>query len=104
MITGQWFYRPDEAEQKGGGRWQSFDNRELFYSFHHDEVPAESVMHKCVVHFIPIHKQLPDRKQHPGFIVHNVYDTNELKLRKLTDKNYHDNNKQEINELILKTR
>jgi len=53
MITGQWFYRPDEAEKKGGGSWKSIDNRELFYSFHHDEVPAESVMHKCVVHFVP---------------------------------------------------
>ncbi|KAF2297819.1 hypothetical protein GH714_003682 [Hevea brasiliensis] len=65
MVTGQWFYRPEEAERKGGGSWQSRDTRELFYSFHRDEVPAESVMHKCVVHFVPIHKQLPNRKQHP---------------------------------------
>ncbi|KAJ0715135.1 putative BAH domain-containing protein [Helianthus annuus] len=55
MVTGQWFYRPEEAERKGGGNWQSNDTRELFYSFHRDEVPAESVMHKCVVHFIPAH-------------------------------------------------
>ena len=67
MVTGQWFYRPEEAEKKGGGSWQSRDTRELFYSFHRDEVPAESVMHKCVVHFVPIHKQHPNRKQHPGF-------------------------------------
>ncbi|XP_027191978.1 ASI1-immunoprecipitated protein 3 isoform X1 [Cicer arietinum] len=103
MITGQWFYRPEEAEKKGGGSWQSHDTRELFYSFHQDEVPAESVMHKCVVHFIPRHKQLPNRKQHPGFIVQKVYDTDEMKLWKLTDKDYKDNNQQEIDEFVQKT-
>ncbi|GAU19448.1 hypothetical protein TSUD_76920 [Trifolium subterraneum] len=103
MITGQWFYRPDEAEKKGGGSWQSNDTRELFYSFHRDDVPAESVMHKCVVHFVPIHKQLPTRKQYPGFIVQKVYDTDEMKLWKLTDKDYEDSNQQEIDELVQKT-
>ncbi|KAI4315418.1 hypothetical protein L6164_028230 [Bauhinia variegata] len=104
MVTGQWFYRPEEAERKGGGSWQSNDTRELFYSFHRDEVPAESVMHKCVVHFIPKHKQLPNRKQHPGFIVQKVYDTVERKLWKLTDKDYADNKQQEIDELVQKTK
>ena len=96
MVTGQWFYRPEEADRKGGGNWLSRDTRELFYSFHRDEVPAESVMHKCVVHFVPIHKQLPNRKQHPGFIVQKVYDTVDQKLWKLTDKDYEDNKQHEI--------
>ncbi|KAJ4712068.1 bromo-adjacent-likey (BAH) domain-containing protein [Melia azedarach] len=104
MVTGQWFYRPEEADRKGGGNWQSRDTRELFYSFHRDEVPAESVMHKCVVHFVPIHKQLPNRKQHPGFIVQKVYDTVERKLWKLTDKDYEDNKQHEIDLLVQKTR
>ncbi|KAL4019084.1 hypothetical protein IC575_022721 [Cucumis melo] len=103
MVTGQWFYRPEEAEKKGGGSWQSHDTRELFYSFHRDQVPAESVMHKCVVHFVPLHKQLPIRKQHPGFIVRKVYDTVERKLWKLTDKDYEDSKQQEIDELVKKT-
>ncbi|XVF52899.1 hypothetical protein PTKIN_Ptkin05aG0055400 [Pterospermum kingtungense] len=103
MVTGQWFYRPEEAERKGGGSWESRDTRELFYSFHRDEVPAESVMHKCVVHFIPRHKQLPNRKQHPGFIVQKVYDTVERKLWKLTDKDYEDNKQHEIDLLVQKT-
>ncbi|KAI6707208.1 hypothetical protein NL676_010170 [Syzygium grande] len=103
MVTGQWFYRPEEAEKKGGGSWQSRDTRELFYSFHRDEVPAESVMHKCVVHFVPIHKQLPHRKQNPGFIVQKVYDTVEKKLWKLTDKDYEDNKQHEIDLLVQKT-
>lgn len=103
MVTGQWFYRPEEAERKGGGSWQSSDTRELFYSFHRDDVPAESVMHKCVVHFVPINKQLPSRKQHPGFIVQKVYDTVERKLWKLTDKDYEDNKQHEIDLLVQKT-
>ncbi|WCJ26275.1 hypothetical protein M5689_008105 [Euphorbia peplus] len=103
MVTGQWFYRPEEAERKGGGSWQSRDTRELFYSFHRDEVPAESVMHKCVVHFVPIHKQLPNRKQYPGFIVQKVYDTVERKLWKLTDKDYEDIKQHEIDLLVQKT-
>ncbi|KAL3635556.1 hypothetical protein CASFOL_020103 [Castilleja foliolosa] len=103
MVTGQWFYRPEEAEKKGGGSWQSSDTRELFYSFHRDEVPAESVMHKCVVHFIPPNKQIPRRKEHPGFIVQKVYDTELRRLFKLTDKDYEDNKKHEINLLVEKT-
>ncbi|KAG6388298.1 hypothetical protein SASPL_153500 [Salvia splendens] len=103
MVTGQWFYRPEEAEKKTGGNWQSQDTRELFYSFHRDEVPAESVMHKCVVHFIPRNKRIPDRKEHPGFIVQKVYDTEQRRLFKLTDKDYEDNKQHEIDLLVQKT-
>eukprot|EP01018_Ginkgo_biloba_P033381 Gb_08352 [translate_table: standard] len=103
-VLGQWFYRPEEAERKGGGSWQSRDARELFYSFHHDEVPAESVMHKCVVHFVPLNKQLPPRTKYPGFIVQKVYDTVEKKLWKLTDKDYEDSKQKEIDLLVQKTR
>ncbi|ERM95070.1 histone acetyltransferase KAT6B [Amborella trichopoda] len=103
-ISGQWFYRPEEAEKKGGGSWQARDTRELFYSFHQDEVPAESVMHKCVVHFVPLNKKLPLRSEHPGFIVQKVYDTVERKLWKLTDKDYEDDKQHQIDLLVQKTR
>ncbi|KAF2560892.1 hypothetical protein F2Q70_00017196 [Brassica cretica] len=96
-------YRPEEAEKKGGGNWQSSDTRELFYSFHRDEVPAESVMHRCVVYFVPAHKQLPKRKVNPGFVVRKVYDTVEKKLWKLTDKDYEDTKQHEIDLLVEKS-
>jgi hypothetical protein len=102
-VTGQWFYRPEEADRKGGGNWTARDTRELFYSFHIDDVPAESVMHKCVVHFIPLCKKIPSRKEHPGFIVQKVYDAVEKKLWNLTDKDYEDNKQQEIDLLVKKT-
>ncbi|XP_045786900.1 protein winged eye-like isoform X3 [Trifolium pratense] len=104
MVSGQWFYRPEEAEKKGGGRWKSRDSRELFYSFHRDEVHADSVMHKCVVHFVPLNKQFLKSKQHPGFIVQKVYDTLERKLWNLTDEDFEDVKQQEIAELVQKTR
>uniref|UniRef100_A0A7N0V5V7 Uncharacterized protein n=1 Tax=Kalanchoe fedtschenkoi TaxID=63787 RepID=A0A7N0V5V7_KALFE len=102
-VTGQWFYRPEEAPKKTGGNWQSRDSRELFYSSHHDAVPAESVMHKCVVHFVPSHKQLPNRKQHPGFIVQRVYDTVQKRLWKLTDKDFEEKLQHEIDILVQQT-
>ncbi|URD93220.1 BAH domain containing protein [Musa troglodytarum] len=103
-VTGQWFYRPEEAVKKGGGHWEARDHRELFYSFHLDEVPAESVMHKCVVHFVPLNKKWPLRQQFPGFIVQNVYDTVEKKLWKLTTKDYEGTKQHEIDLLVQKTR
>ncbi|KAH0643985.1 hypothetical protein KY290_035462 [Solanum tuberosum] len=103
MVTGQWFYRPEEALKRAGGSWQSRDTRELFYSFHRDAVPAESVMHKCVVHFIPLNKEIPRRKEHPGFIVQKVYDTEQRRLFKLTDKDYEDTKQHEIDLLVQKT-
>lgn len=104
QVRGQWFYRPEEAEKKGGGTWASPDSRELFYSFHIDDVPAESVMHKCIAHFIPPHKQLPQRSKNPGFIVRRVYDACEKKLFNLTDKDYEDPMQKEIDRLVEKTR
>ncbi|KAM3396808.1 hypothetical protein P3S68_000320 [Capsicum galapagoense] len=86
MVTGQWFYRPEEAVKITGGNWQSLDNREFFYSFHRDEIPAESVKHKCVVHYVPLSKQIPKRKEHPGFFVQKVYDTEQMRLFMLTEK------------------
>jgi len=100
MISAQQLYRPDKAEKKGGGTWKSNNPRELFYSLHRDEFPAVTIMHRCVVHFIPIHRQLPKRKQHPGFIVQKVYDTKEMILWNLTDKSH---KPQEIDELVRKT-
>ncbi|XP_038971303.1 uncharacterized protein LOC103698541 [Phoenix dactylifera] len=103
MVTGQWFYRPEEAEKRTGGSWEARDTRELFYSFHLDDVPAESVMHKCIVHFVPLNKKLPLRSEHPGFIVQKVYDTVERKLWKLTDKDYEDSKQHAIDLLVQKT-
>ncbi|KAL2517111.1 bromo-adjacent-like proteiny (BAH) domain-containing protein [Abeliophyllum distichum] len=103
MVTTQWFYRPEEAKKRGVGQLLARNARELFYSFHRDEQYAESVMHKCIVHFIPLNKQIPNRKKHPGFIVQNVYDTEQRRLFKLTDREFEDGKRHEIDLLIQKT-
>ncbi|KAG5409109.1 hypothetical protein IGI04_005428 [Brassica rapa subsp. trilocularis] len=100
MILGQWFYRQEEAKKKGGGHWEANGTRELFYSFHRDEVPAESVMHRCPVNFVPPHKKLPKKK---GFIVRKVYDTDDMELRELTDKVYEDARQHEIDLFVEKS-
>lgn len=57
----QWLYRPEDVEKKYVGKWEPKDSRDLFfYSFHRDEVSAESVKHDCVVHFIQENKQIPN--------------------------------------------
>lgn len=103
MVKVQWFYRPENIEIKGGKFLECTDARMLFYSFHLDDLPAETVMHKCIVHFVPLDKQIPYRKKHPGFIVQKVYDPLQKKLFKFTDKVFVRNKKEEINVLIQKT-
>lgn len=53
-------------------------------------------MHKCVVHFVPLYKQLPSRTEHFGFIVQKMYDNAEMKLWELTDNDYEENKQLEI--------
>ncbi|KAK7401515.1 hypothetical protein VNO78_13060 [Psophocarpus tetragonolobus] len=102
-VKGQWFYHPEEAIKINGENWKPCDSRELFYSSHCDYVPAEAVMHKCVVHFVPKDKELPKRKDHPGFIVQKMYDNVERKLWNLGDVDSKDIRKKEIDVLIQKT-
>ncbi|KAK9716577.1 hypothetical protein RND81_06G243200 [Saponaria officinalis] len=86
MVCGRRFYRPEEAEKKEGGTWQTSDARELFYSSYLDELDAFNVMHKCVIHLVPVGKTLPDRKQQPGFIVQKFYDFGTKTIRNLTKR------------------
>ncbi|OAP11408.1 unnamed protein product [Arabidopsis thaliana] len=102
-LAVHWFYRPEDVDKKHVGKWESKDSRNLFYSFHRDEVFAESVKHKCVVNFVPENKQIPNRREHPCFIVQNVYDFVKKKLRKFTDKNFDVHQKNEIDRLVAKT-
>ncbi|PWA38545.1 bromo adjacent homology (BAH) domain protein [Artemisia annua] len=101
MVYVQRFYRPSEIFI--GKNMESFDTRELFYSFHKDEVHAEMIMHKCIIHFITEKSQIPLRKKYPGFIVQKVYNPNTKRLVKLTNKHFLPDMKSEIEELVLKT-
>ncbi|KAL8138919.1 hypothetical protein V2J09_004920 [Rumex salicifolius] len=104
MLTCQCFYRPEDARKEGGGTCQACDSRELYYTFHIEEFGAESVMHKCVVNYVPLHKQLPNRRQFPGFIVQRVYDTENRELYELTDEKFEDTRRLEIDRLLNETK
>ncbi|EOA29103.1 hypothetical protein CARUB_v10025370mg [Capsella rubella] len=100
----QWFYRPEDVDAKSIAKWKSNGARSLFYSFHRDEVHAESVLQSCVVHFVPEDKQIPSRAGYPhDFIVQNVYDFAKKKLRKLSDDDFDMHQKQEIDHLVTET-
>ncbi|KAM3321760.1 hypothetical protein P3S67_002911 [Capsicum chacoense] len=60
-------------------------------------------MQKCVVHFVPLNKQIPKRKEHPGYFVQKVYDAEQRTLFKLTDEDYEDTKQHEIDLLVQKT-
>ncbi|KAI3681933.1 hypothetical protein L2E82_50242 [Cichorium intybus] len=77
MVTGRRFYRPEFANLG--------EERELFYTLEEVEFPAELVMHKCRVHFVPSNKKIPSCEQHPGFIVQKVYDAKLKRLYAILD-------------------
>nr|GMD76389.1 SWR1-complex protein 3-like [Ipomoea batatas] len=92
-------YFPDQQREhdgywtvvRTGANWPSRDTRELFYSFHRDEVPAESVMHKFQI------------ASNILVFSSKEYDTEQMNLFKLTDKDYEDNKQHEIDLLVQKT-
>ncbi|CAA7021920.1 unnamed protein product [Microthlaspi erraticum] len=102
-LVVQWFYRPGDVEEEYLGKWESNDSRDLFYSFHRDEVFAESVKHSCIVHFVPENNKFLDRRDHPNFIVQNLYGFAKKKLRKFTDKDFNEQQRQEIDILLAQT-
>ncbi|KAM0053641.1 putative BAH domain-containing protein [Helianthus debilis subsp. tardiflorus] len=105
MLIAQWFYRPDDATPKRSRKnIELIGARELYYSFHKDEVSAESIVHKCIVHFVTTEKHVPPRKEYPGFIVLEVYDPKSKRLLKLTSNGFKQDFKEEINMLVQKTK
>lgn len=94
MIGVQWFYRPEDVAVDGDGKYQSDDARELFYSFHTDEVPAESVKHKCDVF---LYNSNRNGKELLSFNVKGVYFHDRKQLYKLTGKVDRDGKQQECN-------
>ncbi|VVB11968.1 unnamed protein product [Arabis nemorensis] len=103
MLEVQWFYRPEDVEKKIIGNKEFKDSRYLFYSFHRDAVFAESVKHMCIVNFVPETKQIPKRREHPGFIVQNVYDIMKKKVRKFDGNDFSEIQRNEIDMLVAKT-
>ncbi|GJY50702.1 bromo adjacent homology domain-containing protein [Tanacetum coccineum] len=103
-VTGQKFYRPELMFNENSENLEPIESRRiLYYSFDKCEFPADSVMHKCRVHYLEPDKNIPSPKQHPGFIVRKVYDSISNKLNELLDSGFEEWKQREISLLVQRT-
>ncbi|KAL3618024.1 hypothetical protein CASFOL_038345 [Castilleja foliolosa] len=101
QIGLNWLHRSSELKLEKGTLVDSAPN-ELFYSFQKDEVPAASLLHPCKVAFLPKGVELPTGKS--SFICRRAYDNRNKSLWWLTDRNYIDDQQEEVAHLLYKTR
>ncbi|XP_074316296.1 uncharacterized protein LOC141652645 isoform X2 [Silene latifolia] len=95
-----WLYRPADIQLPKGVAIEAAPN-EVFYSFHRDEIPAASLLHPCKVAFLPKGVELP-----PGvssFVCRRVYDTTNKRLWWLTDKDFINGRREEVDQLLHKS-
>ncbi|KAK7266181.1 hypothetical protein RIF29_18823 [Crotalaria pallida] len=93
-----WLYRPSDLTLAKGIFLEAAPN-EVFYSFHKDETSAASLLHPCKVAFLRKGVELPSGVS--AFVCRRVYDIEQNCLWWLTDKNYLN---EEIDQLLEKTK
>ncbi|KAK7411151.1 hypothetical protein VNO78_02583 [Psophocarpus tetragonolobus] len=95
-----WLYRSIEVKLSKGVPLKGAPN-ELFYTFHKDEIDAESLLHPCKVSFLPKGAELP-----PGissFVCRRVYDIANKCLWWLNDQDYVNDCQEEVDQLLYRT-
>ncbi|KAK7381376.1 hypothetical protein VNO78_34017 [Psophocarpus tetragonolobus] len=96
-----WLYRPADLKLAKGIVLEAAPN-EVFYSFHKDETPAASLLHPCKVAFLRKGVELPSGIS--AFVCRRVYDIENNCLWWLTDKDYLNEQQEEVNQLLHKTK
>ena len=96
-----WFYRPADLNLTKGVVVEAAPN-EVFYSFHKDEIHAASLLHPCKVAFLRKGVELPSGIS--AFVCRRVYDIENNCLRWLTDKDYNNEQQEEVDHLLEKTK
>ncbi|KAG6587484.1 39S ribosomal protein L47, mitochondrial, partial [Cucurbita argyrosperma subsp. sororia] len=96
-----WLYRSSELKLGKGILLEAAPN-EVFYSFHKDEIPAASLLHPCKVAFLPKDIKLPSGIS--SFVCRRVYDIRKKCLWWLTDQDYINEHREEVDQLLDKTR
>lgn len=96
-----WFYRPADLKLSKGIAVEAAPN-EVFYSFHKDETHAASLLHPCKVAFLRKGVELPSGIS--AFVCRRVYDIDNNCLRWLTDKDFVNDQQEEVDHLLDKTK
>ncbi|KAK6121047.1 hypothetical protein DH2020_045212 [Rehmannia glutinosa] len=96
-----WLYRSSELKLEKGTLVDSAPN-EIFYSFQKHEIPAASLLHPCKVAFLPRGVELPTRTS--SFVCRRAYDIVNKSLRWLTDQHHINDQQEEVDQLLYKTR
>ncbi|XP_050257136.1 uncharacterized protein LOC126702478 [Quercus robur] len=99
-LAVSWLYRPAEVKLGKGVLLEAAPN-EIFYSFHKDAIPAESLLHPCKVAFLPKGVELPSGIS--SFVCRRVYDITNKCLWWLTDQDYINERQEEVDQLLYKT-
>ncbi|KAI3865560.1 hypothetical protein MKW98_000011 [Papaver atlanticum] len=45
----QYLYQHEDVADRYGRMWERYDDRELFYSLHQEEIPSVCLLHACIV-------------------------------------------------------
>ncbi|CAL0298978.1 unnamed protein product [Lupinus luteus] len=96
-----WLYRPADLKLAKGIFLEAAPN-EIFFSFHKDEISAASLLHPCKVAFLHKGVELPSGLS--AFVCRRAYDIVRNCLRWLTDQDYLNEQQEEINQLLEKTK
>ncbi|KAL2340872.1 hypothetical protein Fmac_008812 [Flemingia macrophylla] len=95
-----WLYRSIEVKLSKGGPLEAAPN-EIFYTFHKDEIYAESLLHPCKVAFLPKGAGLPSGVL--SFVCRRVYDIANKCLWWLTDQDFINDCQEEVDKLLYRT-
>nr|KYP52877.1 hypothetical protein KK1_025263 [Cajanus cajan] len=95
-----WLYRSIEVKLSKGVPLEAAPN-EIFYTFHKDEIYAESLLHPCKVAFLPKGAELPSGVS--SFVCRRVYDIANKCLWWLNDKDYINDCQEEVDQLLYRT-
>ncbi|KAH1111903.1 hypothetical protein GYH30_010316 [Glycine max] len=95
-----WLYRSIEVKLNKGGPLVAAPN-EIFYTFHKDEIDAESLLHPCKVAFLRKGAELPSGIS--SFVCRRVYDIANKCLWWLNDQDYINDCQEEVDQLLYRT-
>ncbi|CAJ1975180.1 unnamed protein product [Sphenostylis stenocarpa] len=94
-----WLYRPIEVKLSKGVPLEAAPN-EIFYTFHKDEIDAESLLHPCKVSFLPKSAEFPSGIS--SFVCRRVYDIANKCLWWLNDQDYINDCQKEVDKLLYR--